>query len=309
MNKKSPFWHKAYERGAFVYLCIAAWFAYFAVVPSIMGANRLLGLAFIVFPGLYISSLVIYFQHETWHNYFDTRFNRALFVVLTTIVFMQPHLYDVAHRTHHARVNTHDDLELYPIGKIENRFLRALCNCMSIVFGSLFLLVLSGQQPDGMPRWRAMMLFLRSVLASAMLWGGVAATALLAGGASVTDLLLSYGLTIWLVSFCHHHNELIEHGNLIVEGDFRFRSSQTRNLCARGWAERVFLFMMHQDGREHTLHHTDPSLYLRPFIGRHPMPPGATHISFRQYLGILREMALGREQVINQGITQAKAAA
>lgn len=300
MKNKKPFWHETYSRGIFVYFCIASWFAYFAVIPGILGTHRFLGLACIVFPGLYISSLVIYFQHECWHNYFDTRWNRPLFVVLTTIVFMQPHLYDWAHRTHHARVNTYDDLELYPIGKIENRVLRGLCNCLSIVFGSLFLLVLGGQQPDGISRTRARMLFLYSALGSVLLWGAAGATAMFAGGAGVADILLSYGLTIWLVSFCHHHNELIEHGNLIVEGDFRFRSGQTRNLCARGRLERVFLFLMHQDGREHTLHHTDPSLYLRPFVGRHPMPSDAVHISFRQYAGILKAMALGREQVIAQ---------
>ncbi len=295
---KSLDWKKYYERGVFIYLCIFSWFGFFIALPYVWHLNKLLALGVMIFPGLFISVGLIYFQHECWHGYFKTRMNRRLFVFICTIVFVQPHQYDAGHRTHHARVNTYDDLEFYPIGKIHNRVLRSLCNCMSICFGSIFLLLL-GTQPAGYSMrekiWRAVATW----SGAAILWGSVGYAAYALWQVSLTEILFSYALMIWMVSVAHHHNELIEHGNLIVEGDFRFRASQTRNLLPNGWLARFFLFLVHQDSREHTLHHTEPSTFSRPFVGQHPMPAHAVYISLRDYAGIVVDMMLARENIIS----------
>lgn len=294
-------WQKYYERGWVVPLGILAWAAYFFVVPLVWSQHWLAGMLFMLFPGVFVSNLLIYFQHECWHNYFDTGWNRRLFVALCTILFVQVHLYDIGHRTHHAKVNTYEDLELYPIGKIENRALRILCNCLSIVFGSVFLVALGGGQKSGLTRGQAIVRFFLTYTGTALIWGSIAYASWRLLGVSVADIAATYLLSIWLVSFFHHHNELIEHGNLIVEGDFRFRSLQTRNLASQGLLARCCLFLAHQDSREHTLHHTDPSTYHRPFIGRHAMPEGSVYISLLDYAAVLKSMVLGRTEVIRQG--------
>lgn len=293
-------WEDSYEKGHFIFLSILIWFAYIITVPCVWHFSRFLGTAFIIFPGLFVSNLIIYFQHETWHGYFKTPLNRTLFEVLCAIAFTQPHLYDIAHRTHHARVNTYDDLEFYPIGKIENKALRILCNFFSITLGSLFLLFLGVNQPSGLTKSQSFARLAISMFAWLTIWGGVAYASFMLFKVSPWEIVNSYLFTIWLVSVFHHHNELIEHGNLIVEGDFKFRSSQTRNLAANGLVTRIFLFLVHQDSREHTLHHTDPSTYSRPFVGRYPMPKTAVYITFAEYAGILKAMLLGKTEIIEQ---------
>jgi len=293
-------WQRGYEQGGAVYLCLVAWAIYAVLAPRIHEMDARLGLLFVLFPGLYLSSLVIYLQHESWHNYFGKPRSRAFFLVLSALVFVLPYQYDLAHRTHHAKVNTYGDLEFYPIGKIERRSLRIACNCMSLMFGSLFLLLLGMNQPSGMSAGRTLVQTVVALAASCAVWLGVGLLAHHVAGASMHAIVVTDLMTIWLVSVFHHHNELIEHGNLIAEGDFRFRSSQTRNLDSQGFLAKVVLFFAHQDSREHTLHHTDVSVYSRPFTGRYPMPVGATHITLLDYVGIMKSMVLGRENVVRQ---------
>jgi fatty acid desaturase len=295
---------KLYKRGFFIVLCLVCWVVYIVSAPWVWHQNIYLGLAFSLSLGLFVSNLLIYFQHETWHSYFETRWNRLLFNILCSIVFSQPHLYDVAHRSHHAKVNTYEDLEFYPIGQIHNKMMRVLCNFLSITLGSVFLLALGVNQPSGLKWQAAATRSVAALTATAVIWIGVGFASATFPGVTTSEILASYLFTIWLVSVFHHHNELIEHGNLIVEGDFRFRASQTRNLSSNGLLAKIFLFYVHQDSREHTLHHTEPSLYCRPFIGKHPMPDQAVYITFRQYFKILRAMLQGKSEVICQHATQ-----
>ena len=144
------------------------------------------------------------------------------------------------------------------------------------------------------------MRFMLTYTGSAVLWGAVAYISYKLFNVEVLDIAVSYAITIWAVSVCHHHNELIEHGNLIVEGDFRFRSGFTRNLSSDGWFAKLFLVLVHQDSREHTLHHTNPSVLSRPFVGRYDMPRSATCITFREYLRIVLSMIRGEREVITQ---------
>jgi hypothetical protein len=84
-----------------------------------------------------------------------------------------------------------------------------------------------------------------------------------------------------------HHSQLIEHGNLIAEGDWNVRNLLTRNLKANGILEKMFLFLTHGDSREHVLHHTLVKVYSRPFPGKIPMPEKAAYINFKNYLSII----------------------
>ncbi len=296
----SSVWERVYKRGFFVPLCIVSWGCYFFVLPYVWGLHLGLGILFLIFPGIYVSNLLIYFQHECWHRYFDTKYNRALFIILCTILFVQPHLYDIGHRSHHSRVNTYGDLELYPIGEIKNRLLRSLCNCLAIVFGSLFLVMLGGRQEAGISKAQSAIRFLATYTGSFLLWGAVAYGSMIFFSAPLTNVVISYACSIWAVSVFHHHHELIEHGNLIVEGDIKYRASKTRNFSAENIAHRMFLFMAHQDSREHTLHHTKPKFFSRPFVGKYEMPEDAVYINFKEYAAILGAMAIGRVTVIRQ---------
>lgn len=95
-----------------------------------------------------------------------------------------------------------------------------------------------------------------------------------------------------------HQNELIEHGNLIVEGSLEVRNAQTRNLRANSVFEKLFLILIHQDCREHLLHHTNAKSYNRPFIGKYMMPDDAVYISLADYVGIVKGMISGDESVV-----------
>lgn len=84
-----------------------------------------------------------------------------------------------------------------------------------------------------------------------------------------------------------HQSQLIEHGNVIGEGDWNVRNLLTRNLNSDGILEKFFLFMTHGDSREHVLHHTLVKVYSRPFPGKVPMPEQAVYIRLKSYLPIL----------------------
>jgi hypothetical protein len=61
-----------------------------------------------------------------------------------------------------------------------------------------------------------------------------------------------------------------------------------------GAIEKIFLFLTHNDSREHVLHHTVTAVHSRPFPGKIPLPPGAVVITMADYLGILGRMLVGQ---------------
>lgn len=105
--------------------------------------------------------------------------------------------------------------------------------------------------------------------------------------------MLSFAISIWLNSFILHQSQLIEHGNLYVDGTFEQRNIWTRNLRPDGLAEKVFLFFTHGDSQEHVLHHTRTKYYLCPFTGTVPMPERAMYINLLDYMKILGRMLAG----------------
>ena len=112
---------------------------------------------------------------------------------------------------------------------------------------------------------------------------GVMASWLFAG-------ILTFLLTFWLGSFIIHHDQLIEHGNLIIQGDYHQRNIASRNLKNKTVFEKLFHLLTHGDTREHVLHHTAVAVYSRPFPGKVPMPADAVYISLKDYAAILWQM-------------------
>jgi hypothetical protein len=102
---------------------------------------------------------------------------------------------------------------------------------------------------------------------------------------------------VLLASFFLHQSQLVEHGNLIVKGDYNAHNVRTRNLSGKTIAGRIFLFLTHGDAHEHVLHHTLVKIYSRPFPGSVPLPRGAVWITMGEFLGVLRDMVLGRVKV------------
>jgi hypothetical protein len=134
-----------------------------------------------------------------------------------------------------------------------------------------------------------------SLLAAAIFMGGMGYLSHLAFGVSSSQIALAFGASFWLHSFLLHQSQLIEHGNLIVEGTPNTRNLWTRNLKPAGILERIVLFFTHNDSREHVLHHTVPHLYLRPFTGEYPMPKEAVYITMKEYARVVGRMLTGLE--------------
>ena len=132
-----------------------------------------------------------------------------------------------------------------------------------------------------------------------LIWGSLGYGSALLFQVSLPQILIPYFLTHWLTSVMVHHNELVEHGNVIVEGSLEERNSQTRNLQARGIFQQLFLIFIHQDCREHLLHHTQAKIYNRPFVEKYTMPEDAVYISMTEYIGILKQMILGEENIVS----------
>lgn len=298
-------WQRYYEQGIILYLVLLCWFLYLLIVPYIYSLNQIVGLVFVLFPGVYLLSLIGFLMHESWHGYFQGIPNRIFFFILSWTLFTDPQIFDVVHPSHHAKVNTYEDLEFYPFGRINNRILRAIYNCMEILLGSIFTLAMAGIRLALFPkrnRTYRFDLLLFAVVMVLLIWVGFGYGAALLFQVDLPAILITYFLTIWLTSVTVHLDELIEHGNLIVEGSFEFRNSQTRNLRANGIFEKIFLILIHQDCREHLLHHTSAKSFNRPFVERYPMPENAVYISLPEYIGVLKRMILGEETIVRLNI-------
>ena len=104
---------------------------------------------------------------------------------------------------------------------------------------------------------------------------------------------MAYALTYWFGSFFLHQSQLVEHGNLIIDGPIRERNLQTRNLKPKGIIEKTFLFLTHNDSREHILHHTMTVIHSRPFPGEIDLPEDAVYITMSDHFRILWRMLKG----------------
>jgi fatty acid desaturase len=253
---------------------------------------------FFIFPGVYLFTWVGYLMHESWHKYVPNVNNGFFYNAFALMLLTDPQLYRMTHGLHHAQVHTHQDAEFHPLGRIENRAVRVAANWLEFILGVAFLVSMSSVAMLRDPRFEKKYRFWKlpaSLACWAVFLGGIGTLSHLAFGVTLSQIAIPWIASYWFNSFILHQSQLVEHGNLYVDGTFQERNIRTRNLKPSGPAEKIFLFFTHGDSQEHVLHHTLPGEYLRPFRGVVPLPAGAVQSTLKDYLKIAGRMLAGRE--------------
>jgi fatty acid desaturase len=276
------------------YLLMIAWPVYVLFLPMVYARYGLTSVLYMVFPGAYLYVWLACLMHECWHKYTPTVSNDFFYNTFSYMLFTDPQLYRMLHGHHHSKVNTWDDREFHPVGFIQNPIQRRLYNIAEILLGIIWNV---GAQMVLIPKdetykdkysnkghYVSMGMWL-------LIYGGLGCISASIFGVTVWQIIVPYTIGYWIGSLFLHHTQLVEHGNLIVEGDYHHRNIASRNLRRNGIPERIFHFITHGDMRQHVLHHTLVKLNVRPFPYRIPSPDDAVFISMRQYMGILWEMA------------------
>ncbi len=278
------------------YFVMLAWPAFIFVFPWALAHLKFFAIVPLAFPGLYLFTWAGYLMHESWHNYVPNVPNHFFYNLFSLMLITDPQVYKMLHGHHHMEVNSWEDGEFHPAGKIERTARRRLYNFFEIAGGVAFLVLVSlffiprhSRYRDQF-RWGKLLL---SSLAWLVFLGGLGAAAHFFLGVNGKIIVLADALLFWAGSFLLHHSQLVEHGNLIVKGEWNVRNLRTRNLRRRTPAEKLFLFLTHGDAAEHVLHHTQVKVHSRPFPGAIPLPAGAVVITLREYLNILASMLAG----------------
>jgi len=275
------------------YFAAVTWPLYLLVLPFVFSKLGFFTIFLMIFPGVFLFTWVGYLMHESWHKYVPNIPNAFLFNLLSLMLLTDPQLYKMLHGGHHMNVNSWEDRELHPVGKISNPILRRVYNYFEVVLGTVFLVAVSSAAIPFNPKYKDKYRF-SSLIVSVFVWviflGGIGFLSHLIFNLSAGTIIIPYLISLWLCSFVLHQSQLVEHGNLIAAGDWNVRNLLTRNLKAEGILEKAFLFLTHGDSREHVLHHTLVKVYSRPFAGKVPMPEKAVYINFKNYLSILGGM-------------------
>ena len=108
-----------------------------------------------IFPGAWLFAWVAYLMHESWHKYVPSVPSDLFYYLFAFMLITDPQIYRLAHGDHHGEVHTWKDMEFHPWGKIEPKALRRLYNLMEIVFGSIFLQLLTTLRLPFQPSLRA----------------------------------------------------------------------------------------------------------------------------------------------------------
>lgn len=285
---------KQIEKTKVLLIALALFITYLICLPYIFSTTKALSFIYMIFPGVYLFSWLAFLMHECWHEYFPKPFNQYFYIIYSWMLFTDPQIFDIIHPTHHHNVNTYDDIEFHPLGKIENRLLRIFYNFLEILLGTAFTITIAGLRISRNPKFKLWKLII-SIIISFVIWVSIGSLSNLLLASSISNIILSYLLSYWIASFFVHHNELVEHGNLIVTGNLEKRILTTRNLNPKGILEKIFLFLTHNDSLEHTIHHSNPHIYNRPVPTETiPMPQEAVYITFIEYLAILKDMLAGK---------------
>jgi fatty acid desaturase len=284
------------------YFAAVAWPLYLLVLPWFFAHFGIWSILLMVFPGIYLFTWVGFLMHECWHAYVPNIASKKFYSLFAYMLLTDPQIYRIAHAYHHGMVHSWEDTEFHPAGYIENKRKRQLYNLLEVVLGIAFLSVVASWTVPHHPKHKVQYRFtkaLASLVILAAFIGGLVAAAHFVLGGSLFQIAVAYVLTIWINSFFLHHSQLVEHGNLIVKGNFTQRNAWTHNLNDKGKAEKVFLFFTHGDSREHVLHHTLTSIYSRPFAHRVPLPTTAVYINLKDYLGVLKRMLQGKVDLVD----------
>jgi fatty acid desaturase len=281
----------------YYYLVLILWPVYLFLLPAVFVYSGWLVLLYLIFPGLYLFTWLGYLMHESWHRYVPTVNNRFFYNAFAFMILSDPQLYFITHGTHHGQVNTFQDAEFHPVGEIKTRWYRIVYNFFEIVLGVGFLVIV-GSLTIRLDKRFARDYKIWKILISFGVWviflGSLSYLSQSVFNVTLSQTLIPYALIYWLGSFLLHQSQLIEHGNLIIEGGIQQRNNKTRNLRHERIIEKVFLFLTHNDSREHVLHHTMTKNYLRPFPGYVNLPDDAVMITLSDYLRILGRMLKGK---------------
>ncbi|MBW4612288.1 MAG: fatty acid desaturase [Desmonostoc vinosum HA7617-LM4] len=291
----------AYNQTIKLFVASLTWLIYLFFLPYIYASVNIFAFGFMLFPGVYILCLLALFMHECWHEYLPGVHNHFFYSVLSWMILLDPQVFNIVHPYHHSQVNTYRDIEFHPLGEIKNQFVKAVYNFCEIFLGSIFVVTITTFKIAFHPKLKKQYSFgklIISILMWTIIWGGIGYSSHLVFGVTTNQVFISYLLICWMGSVVIHHNELIEHGNLIVEGNLGERNLKTRNLNPSGILERFFLFITHNDSREHTLHHSMSKIYTRPFFQKNPMLDKIVYISFDEYLVILKDMLTGKRSAV-----------
>ncbi|MGD0806438.1 MAG: hypothetical protein ABSA10_03010, partial [Anaerolineales bacterium] len=254
-------------------------------------------LLYMIFPGIYLFTWVGFLMHESWHKYIPNIPNGFFYNAFALMLLSDPQLYQMTHGFHHSKVHTYEDAEFHPVGEVRNRAVRIIYNWLEVIIGVTWLVLMASLavplDPRFSKRYRIWKLPI-SILAWVIIMGGIGFLAHRIFGVSLAQIVVPFAASIWLNSFVLHQSQLIEHGNLYVDGTFDERNVWTRNLKKAGVIESIILFFTHGDSEEHVLHHILNKQYLRPFPGVVPLPEKAVSITFRDYLGILGRILQGK---------------
>lgn len=283
------------------YFVLAAWPAFLFLIPLAVGKWGWLSAPLFLFPGLFLFTWTGYLMHECWHKYVPSIPSKLFYNLYASMLLTDPQVYNLIHGSHHAQVNSWDDVEFHPAGKIKSRALRSFHNIVEIALGILFLTVMAMAVVPGHPAYKDKFSRVRQLIAILtwiVFFGGIGTLSALVFRLNPLTVVISYAAMLWTGSFFLHQSQLVEHGNLIVPGEWNVRNVKTRNLSGKGFFEKIFLFFTHDDSREHVLHHTMVRKYLRPFPGSEALPSGTTVIGFRNYFKILGDMVSGRDSAL-----------
>ncbi len=279
------------------YAVLLAWPIYMFFLPWVWRQNVPLGLALMVFPGVYLFTWMGFLMHECWHHYVPNVPNNFFYQIFSWLLLTDPQIYRLLHGYHHAQVHSWADWEFHPFGEIKTRSWRILLNMAELVFGIAALVVVQTLTMMSNAHFRGKF-SLKSLLMAIFMWSAylvlIGWAAQRAFSIPVSGIVVPYVLTFWFGSLVLHHSQLIEHGNLIVGGNWNERNIKTRNLAAHGWAEKLFIFLTHGDSHEHVLHHVLPAVHSRIVPGKMPLPQNSVMITLREYRSIILDMVLGR---------------
>jgi hypothetical protein len=285
------------RQAIYYYLVLFLWPAYLLFLPPIFEHGGWFVIPYLIFPGLYVFTWLGYLMHESWHKYVPGINHRFFYNAFALMILSDPQLYHMTHGWHHSKVHTYEDAEFHPAGEIKPGGLRIIYNVLEIVLGIAFLVAVASRAIPRDSRFKGRYKtwkLLVSFLTWAVFFGGMGALTHLLFGVRVFHIVLSYLLIFWAGSTILHQSQLVEHGNLIVDGTFERRNSRTRNLPPSGILEKIFLFMTHNDSREHVLHHTMTRIHSRPFPGVLPLPEKAVRIDLKGHCGNLWRMFMGK---------------
>lgn len=264
-----------------VHALVACWWTYLVLTPRLIAA---LGpAAWLLAPtlGVFLFTWLGYYRHELWHGYFTGVDNPRWFRFVSYLLFSDPQVYAVAHRFHHAHVHTLRDVEFFCEDYETDRAGRRRQFILELLFGNAAWELASLQRfkRDGLATARAgrIALACRAGLLAAVV--AVAAQVTPGGGSVCLGL---YAATVWMGSVMTRHDQWVEHLGIVGDGSLVERNLLTRNLAPATIWDRLFLFVNHNEPREHVLHHLEPRVDSRGLPGVQ-LPIGSRQTTLAEY--------------------------